>query len=223
VITCVPRTRPPISQPHPAARLCARCVDNEQNRKTFLFQDTLPHPPRPAPRRGRTHLRIAEALTLLVQRIKSRTTSPTLHPNWSADQCRRWLGRHRQWEPAPALSLFLVVVSRNFWCPLTVSEIDYLENIALCLRSLTFLCGRNNFRLKTVQTWMLPSLFNCKSRLIMLFFHHFVRLTIKGGLHFFSKVFRWRLVDQTLFSHSVLFSIMCTSLTGGIMMNRRHL
>jgi len=29
--------------------------------------------------------------------------------------------------------------------------------------------------------------------------------------------------DQTLFSHSILFSITCTSVTGGIMMNRRQL
>jgi len=30
-------------------------------------------------------------------------------------------------------------------------------------------------------------------------------------------------VNQTLFSHSILFSITCTSVTGGIMMNRRQL
>jgi len=67
------------------------------------------------------------------------------------------------------------------------------------------------------------------------FFHHFMRLTIKGGLPFLflclieryswrSSAFPWlRFVDQTLFSHSILFSITCTSVTGGIMMNRRQL
>jgi len=30
-------------------------------------------------------------------------------------------------------------------------------------------------------------------------------------------------IKKTLFSHSILFSITCTSLTGGIMMNRRQL
>jgi len=32
-----------------------------------------------------------------------------------------------------------------------------------------------------------------------------------------------RFVDQTIFSHSILFSITCTSVTGGIMINRRQL
>jgi len=37
-------------------------------------------------------------------------------------------------------------------------------------------------------------------------------------------VFPWlRFVDQITFSHSIFFSIMCTSVTGGIMINRRQL
>jgi len=30
-----------------------------------------------------------------------------------------------------------------------------------------------------------PYLFGCKLRLVKTFFHHFVRLTIEGGVHFF--------------------------------------
>jgi len=38
------------------------------------------------------------------------------------------------------------------------------------------------------------------------------------------SVFPWlRFVDRTLISHSILFSITCTTVTGGIMMNRRQL
>jgi len=58
-----------------------------------------------------------------------------------------------------------------------------------------------------------------------------VWLTIKDSLHLFlhhigsyrlHSAFPWlRFVDQTLFSHSILFNIMHTSITGGIMMNRR--
>ena len=62
---------------------------------------------------------------------------------------------------------------------------------------------------------------------------YFMRLTIKGGLQFlflyFIERYRWRsvfpwlrFVDQTL-SHSIFFSITCTSVTGGIMINRRQL
>jgi len=78
-----------------------------------------------------------------------------------------------------------------------------------------------------------PYLFNCKSRLTKLF-HHFMRLTIKGGLQllffYFIERYRWRsvfpwphFVDQILLSHSIFFSIMCTSVTGGIMITRRQL
>jgi len=66
------------------------------------------------------------------------------------------------------------------------------------------------------------------------FFHHFMRLTVKGGLHFlffyFIERYRWRsvfphvhFVDQIILSHSIFFSITCTSVTGGIMINRRQL
>jgi len=76
-------------------------------------------------------------------------------------------------------------------------------------------------------------LFDCKPRFIK-FFHHFTRLTIKGGLHFsflyFIERFRWRsvfpwlrFVDRTILSHSIFFSITCTSISGGIMINRRQL
>jgi len=63
-------------------------------------------------------------------------------------------------------------------------------------------------------------------------FYHFVWLVIEGGLHFFLyfiERYRWRsssfgtFFRPTLFSHSVLFSITCTSVTGGIMFNRRQL
>jgi len=53
-----------------------------------------------------------------------------------------------------------------------------------------------------------------------------MQLTIKSGLHFYfftlskgidDAVFPWlRFVDDTL-SHSIFFSITCTSVTGGIM------
>jgi len=57
---------------------------------------------------------------------------------------------------------------------------------------------------------------------------------IKGDINFFSSFlierYRWRSIslwlrffDQTLFSHSVLFNITCTSVTGEIMMNTRQL
>jgi len=76
-------------------------------------------------------------------------------------------------------------------------------------------------------------LFDSKPRLIK-FLQHFMRLTIKGGLHFlflfFIKRYRWRsvfpwlrFVDQTLLSHSIFFSITCTSVAGGIMINRKQL
>jgi len=60
-----------------------------------------------------------------------------------------------------------------------------------------------------------------------------MRRTIKGGLHFISLLYRklqmtlslpWlRFVDQILLSHSIFFSITCTSVTVGIMINRRQL
>jgi len=61
-----------------------------------------------------------------------------------------------------------------------------------------------------------------------------MRLTVKGGLHFlffcFIERYRWRsvfpyahFVDQILLSHSIFFNITCTSVTGGIMINRRQL
>jgi len=42
---------------------------------------------------------------------------------------------------------------------------------------------------------------------------------IDGAQSFLGYVF----IDRTLFSHSILFSITCTSVTGGVMMNRRQL
>jgi len=61
-----------------------------------------------------------------------------------------------------------------------------------------------------------------------------MRLTVKGCLHilflYFIARFRWRsvflwlrFVGQTLLSHWIFFSITCTSVTGGIMINRRQL
>jgi len=55
-----------------------------------------------------------------------------------------------------------------------------------------------------------------------------------GALHFLFLYFierhRWRsvfpwpsFVDQALLSHSIFFSMMCTSIAGGIMINRRKL
>ena len=84
---------------------------------------------------------------------------------------------------------------------------------------------------------IIPHLLDCKPRLIKLFFHHFVRLTIKGGLQsraayifFFSlskclddaeSFFGYVLLTKPSFRIIfLLFSIMCTSVTGGIMMNR---
>ena len=76
-------------------------------------------------------------------------------------------------------------------------------------------------------------LFGCKPQLIK-FFHHFMRLTIKGGLYFLflyfieryrrRSVFPWlRFVDQILLSHSIFFSTTFTSVSGEIMINRRQL
>jgi len=82
------------------------------------------------------------------------------------------------------------------------------------------------------QFFQVPYLFDCKLRLYN-FFHYFVRLITKGGLHFlflyfieryrWRSVFRWRrFFDQTLISHYIFFSITCTSVTGGIIINRRQ-
>jgi len=78
-----------------------------------------------------------------------------------------------------------------------------------------------------------PYLFDWKPRLIKVF-HRFMPLAIKGGLHYlffcFIGRYRWRSVfpwlsfaDQILLSHSIFFSITCTSVTGGIVINRRQL
>jgi len=38
------------------------------------------------------------------------------------------------------------------------------------------------------------------------------------------STFPWlRFVDRTIFSYSIIFSITCTAVTGGIMMNRKQL
>jgi len=61
-----------------------------------------------------------------------------------------------------------------------------------------------------------------------------MQLAIKGGSHFlffyFIERYRWRsvfpwlrFIDQTLLSHSFFFSNTCTSVTAGIVMNRRQL
>jgi len=61
-----------------------------------------------------------------------------------------------------------------------------------------------------------------------------MQLIIKGGLHFlflhliemdrWCSVFLWLcFLDQTPLSYSILFSIKFTSVTRGIMMNRRQL
>jgi len=76
-----------------------------------------------------------------------------------------------------------------------------------------------------------PYLFDYKPRFIKFFFHHFMRLTVKGGLHFllfyfierygWCSVFPWLpFVDQIILSHSIVFSITCTSVTGGIMIKK---
>jgi len=75
-------------------------------------------------------------------------------------------------------------------------------------------------------------LFDCKPRFIQFFFH-FMRLTIKGDLHlllfcFIEKhkwhsAFPWlRFVHQILLTHPIFFSITCTSVAAGIMINRRQ-
>ena len=73
------------------------------------------------------------------------------------------------------------------------------------------------------------------SRGLWIFFSSFRAAYDKGRLTYFifyfidlesrwRSVFPWlRFVDQTPFSHSILFSITCTSATVGIMMNRRQL
>jgi len=64
--------------------------------------------------------------------------------------------------------------------------------------------------------WSIQHLFDCKPWLIMFFFHHFVQLTIKRGVHFFTlskgvDVFHWlHFVNQILFLPSILCSIMRT-------------
>jgi len=91
----------------------------------------------------------------------------------------------------------------------------------------------NSFLAACCMCRWVSGLFNCKSRLIK-FFHHFMWLKITGGLHFLFLYFierhRWRsvlpwlnFVDQTLHRHSIFFPIMCTSVTGGMMINRRQL
>ena len=69
-----------------------------------------------------------------------------------------------------------------------------------------------------------PYLSDCKPRLIK-FFHHLMQLTIRGAFHFlffyFIERYRWRsdfpwlrLAGQVRLSHSISFSITCTSVTG---------
>ena len=78
-----------------------------------------------------------------------------------------------------------------------------------------------------------PCLLDCKPRPIKSF-HGFMRLAMNGGLHclffYFIERHRWRSVfswlrflDQILLSHSILFNITCTSVTGGIIINIRQL
>jgi len=72
-----------------------------------------------------------------------------------------------------------------------------------------------------------------KPQLIKFFVHHFMWHIVKVRLHFFLYLierYKWHsvfprlhFVNQTLFSHSILFAITCTSITGGIMVNRRQL
>jgi len=65
-----------------------------------------------------------------------------------------------------------------------------------------------------------------------MFFHRFVWFTIKVSLHFYFFALSKGVDDaqsflsyvhQTLFSRSILFSIMRTSITEGIMMSKRQL
>jgi len=58
------------------------------------------------------------------------------------------------------------------------------------------------------------------------FFNNFVQLTF--FLLYLVERYRWRSVlpwlcffDQAFFPHSILFSITCISVTGGVMMNTR--
>jgi len=60
-------------------------------------------------------------------------------------------------------------------------------------------------------------------KVIFWLFHVAYNLTIKGGLHFLFLLFLGTFFRPTLFSHSILFSITCTSVAGGIMFNRRQL
>jgi len=67
------------------------------------------------------------------------------------------------------------------------------------------LCAQNVGRWSRLRNYILESYrISCTPRLVS-FFLFFVRLTIKGGLHF------------------LFFTSSCTSVTGGIMMNRRQL
>jgi len=79
-----------------------------------------------------------------------------------------------------------------------------------------------------ISSWA-PYLFDCKPRLKSFFssFHAayiFYFYLSKGIDDAQGVVFPWlRFVDQIIFSLSIFFSITCTSVTGGIMINRRQL
>ena len=74
-------------------------------------------------------------------------------------------------------------------------------------------------------------LFDCKPRLINFFFIILCGLKSRPAyIFYFIERYRWRsvfpwlrFVDQILLSQSIFFSITCTYVTGGIMINRRQL
>jgi len=66
------------------------------------------------------------------------------------------------------------------------------------------------------------------SRGLKNFFHHFVRLAIENGLHFFFTLSKdiddaQSSLSYVVFDQTILFSITCTSVTVGIMTNTRQL
>jgi len=74
---------------------------------------------------------------------------------------------------------------------------------------------------------LIPHLFDCKPRLTV--FHHFLRLTffyfftLSWGIDHAQSFLATFCRANSLLAHSIIFSITCTSVTRGIMMNRRQL
>ena len=128
--------------------------------------------------------------------------------------------------------------NRNEWC--NKKLLSHFHNNCFWFCCVTyliflFLLNKNAFNvfLNTVFTRLLAAPYKA-------FFHHFVRLTIKGSLQsrtayiFFFSLSKCLDDAQSFLGYVLLtkpslriifplFSIMCTSITGGIMMNRRQL